>query len=348
MRTIISTISAAVMLFALSLPMMSVVKAAEFFTIGTGGPTGVYFQVGNSVCKMLHKQAISAEHGRKKGTAKAYRCTAPSTGGSNYNIGQIKAGEFQLGVAQSDWQYNAYNGSSKFKDKGANLNLRAIFSVHPEPFTLVASADSGIRNFNDLKGKRVNVGNPGSGQRGTLESPPGRGDFPMWVMVGMWLAGMGLYVFIGHKYMVPNFPLIFLLGFAFLYTPLNSYITARTFGVLGRDLFELPYIHEMTFILSRYEEIDVWFVHLPDEDYGRGTQHWRVLELTGTTFTSNIAGTLLMMPILIVAGILVMHFVWQIAPIPSAQYPYANMMFSGLPRCIDKGRKSDVSNPPAN
>ena len=66
MRTIISTISAAVMLFALSLPMMSVVKAAEFFTIGTGGPTGGYFQVGNSVCKMLHKQAISAEHGRKK------------------------------------------------------------------------------------------------------------------------------------------------------------------------------------------------------------------------------------------------------------------------------------------
>jgi hypothetical protein len=178
----------------------------------------------------------------------------------------------------------------------------------------------------------------GSGQRGTLEPPPGRGDFPMWVMVGMWLAGMGLYVFIVHKYMVPNFPLIFLLGFAFLYTPLNSYITARTFGVLGRDLFELPYIHEMTFILSRYEEIDVWFVHLPDEDYGRGTQHWRVLELTGTTFTSNIAGTLLMMPILIVAGILVMHFVWQIAPIPSAQYPYANMMWpiNATWECINK------------
>jgi len=178
----------------------------------------------------------------------------------------------------------------------------------------------------------------GSGQRGTLEPPPGRGDFPLWVMVGMWLAGMGLYVFIVHKYMVPNFPLIFLLGFAFLYTPLNSYITARTFGVLGRDLFELPYIHEMTFILSRYEEIDVWFVHLPDEDYGRGTQHWRVLELTGTTFTSNIAGTLLMMPILIVAGILVMHFVWQIAPIPSAQYPYANMMWpiNATWECINK------------
>ena len=94
MRKIISTISAIAMLFALSLPMMSVAKAAEFFTIGTGGPTGVYFQTGNAICKMFHKSAISAEHGRKKGTAKAYRCTAPSTGGSNYNIGQIKDGEF--------------------------------------------------------------------------------------------------------------------------------------------------------------------------------------------------------------------------------------------------------------
>ena len=119
----------------------------------------------------------------------------------------------------------------------------------------------------------------------------------------------------------------FLLGYAFLYTPINSYITARTFGVLGRDLFEIPYLHEITFILSRYEEIDIWFAPLPDEDYGRGTQGWRVLELTGTTFTSNLAGTLLIMPILLVSGIIVLHFIWKIAPIPSAQYPFAQMMW---------------------
>ena len=91
---------------------------AEFFTIGTGGPTGVYFQTGNSICKMLHKYATSSEHGRKKAaTEKAYRCTAPSTGGSNYNIGKIKEGEFQFGVAQSDWQFHAFNGSSKWEGK---------------------------------------------------------------------------------------------------------------------------------------------------------------------------------------------------------------------------------------
>ena len=168
MKKIISTISAFIMLFALSLPMMTVAKSAEFFTIGTGGPTGVYFQVGNSVCKMLHKQAISAEHGRKKGTAKAYRCTAPSTGGSNYNIGQIKAGEFQFGVAQSDWQFHAYNGSSKWEGKQFG-DLRAVFSVHNEPFQIWARKKAKVKDFGGLKGKVVNIGNPGSGQRGTME-----------------------------------------------------------------------------------------------------------------------------------------------------------------------------------
>ena len=165
MKKIISSISAFLVLFAFS---GSIAKSAEFFTIGTGGPTGVYFQTGNAICKMLHKSAISADHGRKKGTAKAYRCTAPSTGGSNYNIGQIKDGEFQFGVAQSDWQFHAYNGSSKWEGNQFS-NLRAVFSVHNEPFQIWASKKSRIKDFKSLKGKVVNIGNPGSGQRGTME-----------------------------------------------------------------------------------------------------------------------------------------------------------------------------------
>ena len=74
-----------------------------------------------------------------------------------------------MGVAQSDWQFHAYNGTSKFADAGPFKELRAVFSVHPEPFTVVARADSGVKKFQDLKGKRVNIGNPGSGQRGTME-----------------------------------------------------------------------------------------------------------------------------------------------------------------------------------
>jgi TRAP transporter TAXI family solute receptor len=140
---------------ALSIPAM----AMEFVTIGTGGVTGVYYPTGGSICRLVNKG--KKEHG--------VRCSVESTGGSVYNINTIRAGELEMGVAQSDWQYHAYNGTSKFKDKGAFKDLRAIFSVHGEPFTIVARADSGIKNFDDLKGKRFNIGNPGSGQRGTTE-----------------------------------------------------------------------------------------------------------------------------------------------------------------------------------
>lgn len=130
-----------------------------FITIGTGGQTGVYYVVGQSICRLVNRG--SDEHG--------IRCTAPSTGGSVANLNAIRAGDQTMGVAQSDWQYHAYNGTSRFEEQGANENLRAVFSVHPEPFTVVARTDSGIKSFDDLKGKRVNIGNPGSGQRGTME-----------------------------------------------------------------------------------------------------------------------------------------------------------------------------------
>ncbi len=131
----------------------------KFITIGTGGVTGVYYPTGGAICRLVNK-------GRKQ---HGIRCSVESTGGSVYNLNTIRAGELDMGVAQSDWQYHAYYGTSKFKDKGPFKELRAVFSVHPEPFTVVARADSGIKTFMDLKGKRVNIGNPGSGQRGTME-----------------------------------------------------------------------------------------------------------------------------------------------------------------------------------
>ncbi len=140
---------------AMSLPLM----ATDFVTIGTGGVTGVYYPTGGSICRLVNKG--KKEHG--------VRCSVESTGGSVYNINTIRAGELDMGVAQSDWQYHAYNGTAKFKDKGAFKELRSIFSIHGEPFTVVARADSGIKTFADLKGKRVNIGNPGSGSRGTME-----------------------------------------------------------------------------------------------------------------------------------------------------------------------------------
>ncbi|GHE98344.1 C4-dicarboxylate ABC transporter substrate-binding protein [Aliiroseovarius zhejiangensis] len=133
--------------------------AEEFITIGTGGVTGVYYPTGGAICRLVNK-------GRKD---HGVRCSVESTGGSVYNINTIREGELEFGVAQSDWQYHAYNGTSKFEENGPFEGLRAVFSVHPEPFTVVARADAGIKTFEDLKGKRVNIGNPGSGQRGTME-----------------------------------------------------------------------------------------------------------------------------------------------------------------------------------
>jgi len=133
--------------------------ATQYVTIGTGGVTGVYYPTGGAICRLVNK--TRKDHG--------IRCSVESTGGSVYNLNTIRAGELDMGVAQSDWQYHAYNGTSKFADQGPNKDLRAVFSIHPEPFTVVARTDSGVKNFQDLKGKRVNIGNPGSGQRGTME-----------------------------------------------------------------------------------------------------------------------------------------------------------------------------------
>ncbi len=148
---------------ALSLVMAfsTAATAAEttFVTIGTGGVTGVYYPTGGAIARLVNKSRN--EHG--------IRASVESTGGSVYNLNAIANGELDMGVAQSDWQYHAYHGTDKFAEKGPNKDLRAIFSIHPEPFTVVARTDSGIKNFADLKGKRVNIGNPGSGQRATMD-----------------------------------------------------------------------------------------------------------------------------------------------------------------------------------
>ncbi len=150
--------AAALMLSAGGFGTAAIAAEESFVTIGTGGQTGVYYVVGQSICRLVNRGA--EQHGIK--------CTAPSTGGSIDNINAIKNGDRQMGVAQSDWQYHAYNGTSKFEGEKYD-KLRAVFSVHGEPFTVVARKDANITSFDDLKGKRVNIGNPGSGQRATMD-----------------------------------------------------------------------------------------------------------------------------------------------------------------------------------
>ena len=131
----------------------------KFVTIGTGGVTGVYYAAGGAICRLMNKDR--AQHG--------IRCSVESTGGSVYNVNTIKAGELDFGVAQSDVQFNAVKGLNQFKDGGAVTELRAVFGLHPEPLTVLARKEAGVTKFEDFKGKRFNVGNPGSGQRATVD-----------------------------------------------------------------------------------------------------------------------------------------------------------------------------------
>lgn len=141
--------------------MTGAASAADqrFVTIGTGGVTGVYYPTGGAIARLVNKG--KKEHG--------IRASVESTGGSVYNLNAIRSGELDMGVAQSDTQYYAFKGLNKFEAEGPDKDLRSVFSVHAEPFTVVARLDSGIKNFMDLKGKRVNIGDPGSGQRAIMD-----------------------------------------------------------------------------------------------------------------------------------------------------------------------------------
>ena len=127
----------------------------EFIIIGTGGITGVYYLTGGAIARIVNKK--HKEYG--------IRATVESTGGSVFNIDAIMAGDLEFGFAQSDRQYQAWHGLAEWKDKGPQKDLRAVFTIHPESITLVAADDAGIETIQDLKGKRVNIGNPGSGHR---------------------------------------------------------------------------------------------------------------------------------------------------------------------------------------
>jgi TRAP transporter TAXI family solute receptor len=129
----------------------------KFITVGTGGVTGVYYAVGGAICRLVNKDRAKTN----------LRCSVESTGGSAYNVNTIKAGELDFGMAQSDVQYQSYKGTGSFKEPFPEM--RSVFSVHPEPFTLVARKEANVTGLADFKGKRLNIGNPGSGTRAAMD-----------------------------------------------------------------------------------------------------------------------------------------------------------------------------------
>ncbi len=154
MSWIAVTVLALSLIFVGLSPVASAAKTT-FYTIGTGGVTGVYYPTGGAISRIVNVKK------------KEYnmRLTVESTGGSVYNINAILSGDLDFGIVQSDRQFQAMSGLAEWKDRGPQKDLMAVFSIHPESVTLLAGADTGINSISGLKGKHVNIGNPGSGQR---------------------------------------------------------------------------------------------------------------------------------------------------------------------------------------
>jgi TRAP transporter TAXI family solute receptor len=153
------TLIAAALALGATLASPTIMAQQKFVTIGTGGVTGVYYVAGGAICRLMNRGR--AKHG--------YRCSVESTAASVYNINTIKAGELDFGIAQSDVEYNAVKGLAQFKEGGPHRDLRAVFSVFPEALTVLSRKQANITKFEDFKGKRFNVGNPGSGTRATID-----------------------------------------------------------------------------------------------------------------------------------------------------------------------------------
>jgi uncharacterized protein len=123
--------------------------------LGTAPVVGVYFPAGGAICAMVNRHR--AETG--------LRCVIESTDGSIANLEALRSGDEDMAIVQSDWQYYAVRGLGPFKSTGPFEGLRALFAIHGEPLTLIVRKNAGIATLADLKGKRVNIGPKGTGQR---------------------------------------------------------------------------------------------------------------------------------------------------------------------------------------
>ncbi|UCH34891.1 MAG: hypothetical protein JSV65_00615 [Armatimonadota bacterium] len=151
--------------------------------------------------------------------------------------------------------------------------------------------------------------------------PPGRGDFPLWIAAIAWLiSAVGIIVM--ANVLVPRFPLWILIVFGLVWSPINSYISARLIGLTTRGI-GIPYLAQASFILSGYRGVDIWFAPIPLYDHGWAAQRFREVELTGTKFTSVIKAEAFLLVLLIVCSFLFWSFFWRLGPIPSSSYPYA-------------------------
>ena len=172
-----------------------------------------------------------------------------------------------------------------------------------------------------------------AGDRGRLRDlfrpPPGRGDINFWLSIGIYVFSTVSYVLL-CVWLVPNFPVVFFLVYGFLYTPVISYITARMEGIAGQFV-SLPLVREASFIAGAkyfgYQGIEIWYAPIPIHNYGSATVSFREIELTGTSIRGIIKSEIVVFPVVMIASLLFSQFIWQLAPIPSSAYPFAQELW---------------------
>ncbi|HTQ10639.1 MAG TPA: hypothetical protein VMI31_11245, partial [Fimbriimonadaceae bacterium] len=155
----------------------------------------------------------------------------------------------------------------------------------------------------------------------SLAPPPGRGDVPIYLALLAWLFASVTLILLCH-YLVPQFPLWLLVFFGLLWSPLNSYISARMIGLTGRGV-SFPYLKEGSVVASGYQRVDIWYAPIPLVDQGWAAQRFREVELTETKFTSILKAEAMMFPLVIIASYLFWSFFWNSTQLPSSQFPYA-------------------------
>jgi hypothetical protein len=181
-----------------------------------------------------------------------------------------------------------------------------------------------IRKGRMMRERRA-TGPQGGPRENIWDTPPGRGDFSLWIAGGIYVVSSTIVVMLCHL-LVPKFPVGFLIFFTFFYTPLISYINARLIGIVGQHV-EIPFVREAAYILSGYKGVEIWLAPIPIENYGNQAQAFRSHELTGTNFWSYVRADCLVTPLTFILSFVFWSFIWHSSAIPSDLYPFAQKMW---------------------
>ena len=144
---------------ALALQACTLVQYRPDVAIGTGRPGGVYFALGDSICRLFNLDL----------TQRGLRCAAYTSSGPVANIESLHDGRIDIGIVQSDALADAISGRGPFASRGPDSALRVLFTGQTEAFTIVARRGLAVRAATELRGKRINLGSPGSGERVSME-----------------------------------------------------------------------------------------------------------------------------------------------------------------------------------